>query len=62
MERVRLVCSHPMALAQAASWLRRELPEARLDEVDSTAEAARRAALEPGWPRSEACWRPAPTV
>ena len=47
MERVRLVCSHPMALAQAASWLRRELPEARLDEVDSTAEA-RRAALEPG--------------
>ena len=42
------MCSHPMALAQAASWLRRELPEARLDEVDSTAEAARRAALEPG--------------
>ena len=25
-ERVSLVCSHPMALAQAASWLRRELP------------------------------------
>src|SRR5829696_7269005 len=48
MERVSLVCSHPMALAQAASWLRRELPGARLDEVDSTAEAARRAAVEPG--------------
>ncbi len=47
-ERVSLVCSHPMALAQAASWLRRELPGARLDEVDSTAEAARRAAVEPG--------------
>ena len=31
-------------------WLRRELPQEkpRLDEVDSTAEAARRAALEPG--------------
>ena len=48
MERVSLVCSHPMALAQAASWLRRELPGARLEEVDSTAEAARRAAVEPG--------------
>jgi chorismate mutase/prephenate dehydratase len=48
MEKVSLVCSHPMALAQAASWLRRELPGARLDEVDSTAEAARRAAVEPG--------------
>jgi chorismate mutase/prephenate dehydratase len=44
MERVSLVCSHPMALAQAASWLRRELPWARLEDVDSTAEAARRAA------------------
>jgi chorismate mutase/prephenate dehydratase len=48
IERVRLVLSHPMALAQAASWLRRELPSAGLEEVDSTAEAARRAALEPG--------------
>jgi len=48
MERVSLVCSHPMALAQAASWLRRELPWARLEDVDSTAEAARRAADEPG--------------
>jgi chorismate mutase / prephenate dehydratase len=48
MERVSLVCSHPMALAQAASWLRRELPWARMEDVDSTAEAARRAAEEPG--------------
>jgi chorismate mutase/prephenate dehydratase len=48
MERVSLVCSHPMALAQAASWLRRELPWARLEDVDSTAEAARRAAGETG--------------
>ena len=48
MERVTLVCSHPMALAQAASWLRRELPWASLEDVDSTAEAARRAADEPG--------------
>jgi chorismate mutase / prephenate dehydratase len=48
MENVTVVCSHPMALAQAASWLRRELPAARLSEVDSTAEAARRAGAEPG--------------
>ncbi|HEX5850865.1 MAG TPA: prephenate dehydratase [Rubrobacter sp.] len=48
MELVSMVCSHPMALAQAASWLRRELPWATLEDVDSTAEAARRAAEEPG--------------
>ena len=48
MERVNMVCSHPMALAQAASWLRRELPWATLEDVDSTAEAARRAGEEQG--------------
>jgi chorismate mutase/prephenate dehydratase len=37
-----------MALAQAGTWLRRELPGARLEEVESTAEAARRAASAPG--------------
>lgn len=47
-EKVDLVLSHPMALAQAASWLRREMPDARLEEVESTAEAARRAAFQPG--------------
>lgn len=47
-ERVDVVLSHPMALAQASSWLRRELPGARLEEVESTAEAARRAAFQPG--------------
>jgi chorismate mutase / prephenate dehydratase len=47
LERVRVVCSHPMALSQAATWLRHELPGARLDEVESTGEAARRAAREP---------------
>src|SRR5918998_2022639 len=45
--RVRVVCSHPMALSQAATWLRHELPDARLEEVESTGEAARRAAREP---------------
>jgi chorismate mutase/prephenate dehydratase len=48
LERVRVVCSHPMALSQAANWLRHELPGARLEEVGSTGEAARRAAQEPG--------------
>ena len=46
--RVRVVCSHPMALSQAATWLRHELPGARLEEVESTGEAARRAAREAG--------------
>lgn len=45
---VRLVLSHPMGLAQARSWLRRELPHVPVEEVESTAEAARRASEEPG--------------
>jgi chorismate mutase/prephenate dehydratase len=48
LERVRVVCSHPMALSQAATWLSHELPGARLEEVESTGEAARRAAREQG--------------
>ncbi len=45
---VKTVLSHPMGLAQATTWLRHELPHAALEEVESTAEAARRAAEEPG--------------
>jgi chorismate mutase / prephenate dehydratase len=48
LEEIEIVCSHPMALAQAATWLRSELPRARLEEVESTGEAARRAAETPG--------------
>jgi chorismate mutase/prephenate dehydratase len=48
LEGVKVVCSHPMALSQAATWLRHELPGARLEEVESTGEAARRAARERG--------------
>ena len=48
LDRVSVVCSHPMALSQAIAWLRHELPGARLEEVESTGEAARRAAREPG--------------
>jgi chorismate mutase / prephenate dehydratase len=48
LDLVQVVCSHPMALSQAATWLRHQLPGARLEEVESTGEAARRAAREPG--------------
>ncbi|MGH3088657.1 MAG: prephenate dehydratase [Rubrobacteraceae bacterium] len=48
LERISIVCSHPMALAQASSWLRRELPGAKIEEVESTGEAAKRAAEQPG--------------
>jgi len=45
-ERVRRVYSHPMGLAQAGNWLRAEMPWAEQREVESTGEAARRAAEE----------------
>ena len=45
---IKTVLSHPMALAQSSTWLRHELPRAMLEEVESTSEAARRAAEEPG--------------
>jgi chorismate mutase/prephenate dehydratase len=48
LERIHTVCSHPMALAQVAGWLRRHLPNAKVEEAESTAEAARRASAEPG--------------
>ena len=44
---IETVYSHPMGLAQAAMWLRRELPDAALVSVESTGEAAKRAAKEP---------------
>jgi chorismate mutase / prephenate dehydratase len=44
---IKTIYSHPMALAQAATWLRHELPHTTLEEVESTAEAARRATQEP---------------
>ena len=48
LQEVRKVCSHPMALAQAATWMRGELPGIELEEVESTGEAARLASEEPG--------------
>ncbi len=48
LEGIRKVYSHPMGLAQAGAWLRRELPHVALEEADSTAEAARLASEESG--------------
>ncbi len=45
---VQVVYSHPQGIAQCRSWLRRNLPHARLETVSSTAEAARMAAEQPG--------------
>jgi chorismate mutase/prephenate dehydratase len=45
---VRTVYSHAQALGQCADWLAERLPAAGLVPLASTAEAARRAASEPG--------------
>jgi chorismate mutase/prephenate dehydratase len=45
---VRVVYSHPQALAQCADWLAQHLPQADLIPTTSTAEAARRVAVEAG--------------
>ena len=47
-EAIKVVYSHPQALAQCQRWLRQHLPEASLMACDSTAAAARRAVSEPG--------------
>jgi len=45
---VHTVYSHSQALAQCGSWLRANLPQARLVPMESTTAAARRATQEPG--------------
>ncbi len=41
---VKMVMSHPQGIAQSRDWLKKNLPDARLVEVTSTAEAARKVA------------------
>jgi len=48
LEEVKRVYSKDNALLQCRNWLRANLPNAELVETSSTAEAARRAAVEPG--------------
>jgi len=48
LQDIRRVYSHPQAFAQCRRWLQKYLPGAALIECGSTAEAAVRAAAEPG--------------
>ncbi len=47
MDRIRRILSHPHALAQCRRWLQRNLPAVPTEEVVSTAQAARWAAVDP---------------
>ena len=44
---VKIVCSHPQALAQCRQWLLAHLPEARMEEMSSTTAAVERAKDDP---------------
>jgi chorismate mutase/prephenate dehydratase len=48
LEAVTTVCAHAQSLAQCVQWLARHLPRADRVPMASNAEAARRAAAEPG--------------
>lgn len=41
---IKTILSHPQGIAQSRDWLKANLPDAKLIEVNSTAEAARRVA------------------
>ena len=48
-ENVEVVVAHPQALAQCQAWLAKHLPHAERRPVESNAEGARLAALNPTW-------------
>lgn len=48
-EGIDVVAAHPQALAQCQSWLSKHLPHAERRPVESNAEGARLAALNPNW-------------
>jgi chorismate mutase / prephenate dehydratase len=47
VEEIRMIYSHPQAFAQCRKWLHRYLPEVKLIECRSTAEAAQKAVGDP---------------
>ena len=48
-EDIEVVVAHPQALAQCQAWLSKHLPHAERRPVESNAEGARLAALNPNW-------------
>ncbi|QIL73332.1 prephenate dehydratase [Diaphorobacter sp. HDW4B] len=48
-ENIEVVAAHPQALAQCQAWLSKHLPHAERRPVESNAEGARLAALNPTW-------------
>lgn len=49
LEGIEVVVAHPQALAQCQGWLSKHLPHAERRPVDSNAEGARLASLNPSW-------------
>ena len=49
LEGIEVVAAHPQALAQCHAWLSKHLPHAERRPVESNAEGARLAALNPSW-------------
>lgn len=49
LEGIEVVVAHPQALAQCQGWLSKHLPHAERRPVDSNAEGARLASLNPTW-------------
>lgn len=49
LDGIEVVAAHPQALAQCHAWLSKHLPHAERRPVESNAEGARLAALNPAW-------------
>ena len=49
LQDIEVVVAHPQALAQCQAWLSKHLPDAERRPVESNAEGARLAALNPTW-------------
>ncbi len=47
-EEIKIVYSHPMAIAQCRSWIMANLPGVSIKELESTSAAAQRASMEKG--------------